>query len=71
MKDEYVIKITETEAKAICHGFGRCHGFSGIVHEIYYSLLDSIYGGQTPFYKEDNKQIRCSMFTFTYEGHKK
>jgi len=68
MKEEYILKLTETEAKAICHGFGKCGGNSPIVHEIYYSLIEEIYkDDHSPYYNE-SRRLKSGRFLFFYGG---
>jgi hypothetical protein len=69
MKDEYILKITETEAKAICHGFGKCRGKSEIVGELYSALHGILYGtDRSTYYKE--AVLKSGVFFLMYDGDK-
>jgi hypothetical protein len=68
MKDEYILKITETEAKAICHGFGKCRGKSEIVGELYSTLHGMLYDDESTYYKE--AVLKSGVFFLMYDGDK-
>ena len=69
MKDEYILKITETEAKAICHGFGKCRGKSKIAGELYSTLHDMLYGTDESTYYEE-AVLKSGVFFLMYDGDK-
>jgi hypothetical protein len=67
--NEYILKITETEAKAICHGFGKCRGKSKITEELCSTLYNMLYdNNKLTYYKE--VMLKSGVFYLMYEGDK-
>jgi hypothetical protein len=67
MKEEYVIKLTETEAKAFCHGLGASCNSRNTFGEVYYELIDLLYNHIDEYRGE--REYKSGEITFTRRIH--
>jgi hypothetical protein len=63
---EYIVKLTQTEVRAICHGIGAASGINKVADGMYHSLIDLVYNNMNEYVKERRNKLHNVAFTRKY-----
>ena len=60
---EYIVKLTQTEVRAICHGIGAAGGIDRVAGGMYHPLIDLVYNNMNEYVKERRNKFHNVTFT--------